>query len=327
MEENKRHHFIPRCYLRFFSANGKFVNVYSKKNKRNNSAQAISKTACEDCYYRIPERFVTNLNNKVFDPDFFEKEFFANNIEKLFGPILKTINCAAESWKINKSDNEVLKKSEREIFAALIAIQYLRMPNIRDLLWSFYKKHSVERLDIIKSSFASQSLKDKEYIESIRINFDDHYKSANHSEIFSNQKIINNFQDHILNKVWIFYVNEHDNFYTSDNPILLKPHVEYQPFFYEGFAMKGVEIIYPVSSSVILTLWDNEYFQKKSYQDNSFRGIDEKSIRQYNCYQYIWSNDEVYSKRNDFKLIEIFKYANGGNDIFKKRPSILVNGK
>ncbi len=139
-EENKKHHFIPQCYLRCFSENGKFLNVYSMKNKRNSPVQAISNTAYEDYFYRIPEKFIANLDDKVFHPNFFEKDFFDNNIEKLLGPILEIINCAAESWKANRNENEILQKSDKEIFAALIAVQYLRMPNIRDKYWSFYKK-------------------------------------------------------------------------------------------------------------------------------------------------------------------------------------------
>lgn len=134
-------------------------------------------------------------------------------------------------------------------------------------------------------------------------------------------------QDHILNKIWIFYVREQDDFYTSDNPILLKPHLQHQPFFYDGFAMNGIEIIFPVGSSVLLTLWDKAHFQDKLLQDNKFSSMDDKSKRQYNCYQYIWSNDEVYSKRDDFRLIENLKLANEGNEIIKERPKILVNGK
>lgn len=278
-------------------------------------------------YNRIPEKFIANLDNKVFYPNFFEKEFFDDNIEKLLGPILKIINSAAESWKVNSNQNEILQKTDKEVFAALIAVQYLRMPNIRDKYWFFFKKHSTERLKIIKSFFSNQFPENKDFIETIKMSFDEEYKPVDHSTIFSDAELISKLQDHILNKFWIFYVTGQDDFYTSDNPILLKPHLEHQPFFYDGFAKKGVEIIFPVGSSVLLTLWDKTHFQDKSFQDNKFSNIDDKPKRQYNCYQYIWSNDEVYSKREDFKLIENLKLANGGNEIFKERPKILVNGK
>ena len=108
---------------------------------------------------------------------------------------------------------------------------------------------------------------------------------------------------------------------------MTKPHIENQTFFYEGFGMKGVEIIVPISKNILLTIWDEETFFELKSENNKFTILTDKELRQYNCYQYIWANDEVYSSKKDFKLIELLKIANGNVEIFKERPSIKVNGK
>ena len=326
-EQNKNQHFIPQCYLRSFSKGGKSLNVYSKKYKRKSPIQAISKTACQDYFYRIPEKFISSLNTEIFDPNFFETEFFDANVERLFGPLLKEINQKADAWKIDNHTNEILLKSNKEIFAALIGIQYLRMPNIREKYSGLRKKSTTERLEIIKSFYSNENPLETKFIESIEMQYDDEYKSIDHSNIFSDQEIVNNIQDLILDKVWIFYISNQDDFYTSDNPILIKPHIKHEHFIYDGFGMKGVEIIFPIGSSVLLTLWDKGYFQEKGTQNNKFCMITDESKRQYNCYQYIFANDEVYSKRDDFNLIDSLKSANGGNEIFRESPKILINGK
>ncbi|POY39465.1 hypothetical protein C3L50_09790 [Flavobacterium alvei] len=322
-EKNKKHHFIPQCYLRYFSNNRKSINIYSKKRNRSSPIQAISKTACEDYFYRIPEKFIANLDNQIFHPNFFEKEFFDDNIEKLLGPILKTIDCAVENWKTNKIENEVLQKSDKEVFAGLIAVQYLRLPNIRDLNWSFYTKSNNERLDIVKSILSAEFPENKSFMETINLEIDEEYKLVLHAKTFANENLIYKLQDCILDKIWIFYVSNEDDFYTSDNPIILKPHIGEQSSFYD----EGVEIIFPISSSVLLTLWDKKHFEDKIFQDNKFNIINSKSKNEYNCYQYLFANDEVYSKNDNFKLIELLKYVNGGNEKFIKKPTVLVNGK
>ena len=293
-----------------------------RKSKMNSSERRIKETAGEAYFYKIPEKFVIGLNPKVFHSNFFEQEFFANNIESLFGPILRKINSSLDNKNV-----DVLSREDKEIFAALIAIQYLRMPNIRNKYWSLLVDSSKERLEIIKSFYINQSSEQKNFINSIRLDIEEDMKSTNHATIYSDEGIINKLQDNLLDKIWIFYVNIEDDFYTSDNPILLKPHLNNQPNFYEGFGMRGAEIIFPIGSSVLLTMWDKSHFKEKESQDNRFVAIDDRAKMQYNCYQYIWANDEVYSKTDNFTLVELLKKANDGSEMLQPRPKILINGK
>lgn len=321
-EPNQFHHFIPQCYLKNFSTDKKHIHIYSK-HKMNNFEGKIKETAGENYFYKIPEKFIPGINTTIFHSNFFEQDFFANNIESLFGPILRTINSSLG----NNTNMAVLSREDKEIFAALIAVQYLRMPNIRDKYWSLLEGGSKARIEIIKSFYANQFIDKKEFINSIGINIDKEGRPINHSAIFSDDFLIKKLQDDLLDKIWIFYVSKEDDFYTSDNPILLKPHLDNQPAFDEGFCMRGVEIIFPIGSSVLLTMWDKTYFEEKKHQDNKFVIADYKTKRQYNCFQYIWANDEVYSKTDNFIMIELLKKLNGGNEIFKTKPKILINGK
>ena len=324
--KNKRQHFIPQCYLKCFSENDKFLWIYNK-NYQKVFRQSISRTACQDDFYKIPEKYIALINDNKFDPNFFEKEFFDNMVEHLFGPLLKAINRKAEEWITDGNSNIILSQEDKEIFAELIAIQYLRMPNMREKNTSLIEKRSIVQLEIIKAFYVDQYPENKEFINSISGKYDNDHKAVAHANVFSHPGIVNNLQSDFLNKIWIFYVSESKDFYTSDNPVLIfDPHLEQQPLIYEGLSTKGVELIFQIGHSVLLTLWDKDFFNSKCI-DNKFQTIDDKSKRRYNLYQYSWANGELYSRKDNFDLIEKFKQVNGGEETFLKSPKILVNGK
>ena len=85
-------------------------------------------------------------------------------------------------------------------------------------------------------------------------------------------------------------MSEEKNIFTSDNPIVINPHLKNQPSLFSSFGMRGVELILPLNSSVILTMWDEKFFSEKANEDNRFQFINPKLLRQYNSYQYLYSN-------------------------------------
>jgi hypothetical protein len=55
--KNKKQHYVPRCYLRGFSNNGKGIFTYNKSLER--SFQIGIKDACQiDDFYKIHRKFV-----------------------------------------------------------------------------------------------------------------------------------------------------------------------------------------------------------------------------------------------------------------------------
>ena len=122
-------------------------------------------------------------------------------------------------------------------------------------------------------------------------------------------------------------MSKEKNIFTSDNPIVINPHLENQPSLFSGFGMRGVELIFPLSSSVVLTMWDEKYFSEKVNEDNRFQFISPKLLRQYNSFQYLYSNYQTYCQYNNFEIIRLLKIVNGGEEYFHKRPKIYVNGK
>lgn len=323
---NRKQHYIPKCYLRKFSPNKKYIFIYDKC-KEKSFRNSVDSIACIDYFYELPEKYIKNLKEIPFGTKYYEKEFFANNIEKLYNQILENINVKAKAWMGNNKTEEIISHNEKELFSQLIAVQYLRMPNIRDKFADAQKKRIGFTSDIIKSALILNNPELKGKIEKINAEYDEKYNPLLHSEIYSDEELLKGIANQINKKHWVYYVSSYNDFYTSDNPILIKPHIQNQRPFYEGFGMSGAEIIFPIGSSVLLTIWDSEYFIEKQSLSDSFHTINDKVKREYNCYQYIWANKQIYSYNNNFTLIDLLKISNNGKEIFMERPKILVNGK
>jgi len=105
---------------------------------------------------------------------------------------------------------------------------------------------------------------------------------------------------------------------TEDLPVL--------PFD-ESVSKKAAEIYHQLRLEN--NMMDEDVFSDNVTENNKFNILTDAELRQYNCYQSIWAYDEVYSSKNDFKLIEYLKTANGdfNQEIFLERPTIEVYGK
>lgn len=280
-KEHVKQHFIPQCYLKNFSENEKFVFIYSKTNKNKGYAQSIAKTAYKDYFYAIPEKYLNKALSTNIDSNFIEKNILAEKIETLYSELLKKILKSASAYITHDKKEEVFNTEERDLFAALIAIQYLRMPNIRDKYWGAHQKAQEERNEIVAAF--KKVYKDIDCSEAIAMNRDDDYAPVMHSELFLDEELIASIQDILIKKIWKYRIATNGTVFTSDNPILLKPHLKNQPEFYEGFAMRGFEIIFPISKNIILTIWDDEYFPDYTSENNEFSILTDAELRQYNC--------------------------------------------
>lgn len=308
MTAHIKQHYLPQCYLKNFSYDDKGIFVYRKNLKGNVFRQSTSNIAFEKNFYDISAKYLLpEHSDKV---QYIEKDIFAGGFEGLLSELLPKIIANCTSWNAGKSV-EILNEKERDFFAELIALQYLRLPHFRKKYWEASKNIYRKRADIVAAFLSTQNpdFSDKK----VNLEFDENAASAFHSDFILDEGWRYEIQDQIVKKNWLYYYTD-KNVYTSDNPILLKPHLPNSKRFIEGFAMKGVEIIFPISSKIILTIWDEEYFPESSRFNNSVVMLEDKKLREYNHYQYCFSRAEVYSSTKDFKIIEQYKSVNGNND-------------
>lgn len=303
--------------MRNFSPNSKNIFIYDKiesKSYRN----SVDKIAYIDYFYELPDKLIENIDEIPFGTKFYEKEFFANNIENKYNTILEKITCKGKSWINDKIINEIMTQKEKELFAQLIAIQYLRMPDIRQKYSDARKKTTLISSDILKSFLSHKNPTLKKEFENISVEYNEDFDPILHSEMYTDEKLYVGIANQMLKKHWIYFITENNDFYTSDNPIIIKPHIEKQRPYYGGIGMKGAEIIFPISSSILLTMWDENYFEIVEQKHDSFNKINDKQKREYNSLQYIFSNRQTYLYNNDFNIIKTIISCNNGNEFFIK---------
>ena len=82
MAKDKKHHFVPICYLNHFKQNG-HLHYYSKKRQDENFSSVTD--ICQETYFYL----ITQKSWwKTFE---IEKNFFSQNVENPLGPMIAEI--------------------------------------------------------------------------------------------------------------------------------------------------------------------------------------------------------------------------------------------
>jgi len=309
---HRKHHYIPQCYLRNFSSNGKSLWTYDKLNSKIYSS-AIDNICCIDEFYTLPEGCVNKYNDERKNQLFVECDFFAENIESQYDYMLQKIISNKDKW-IGNPEQLAITNEEKLLFAKHIAIQWMRTPSQREKLLKMNYDIISQEMEIFKAFFAYTE-NNPEYLKT-DIKFETNAPLLHAQMIFDNHELISSFAEAICSNYWEFSVSEIGDIYTSDYPIVVEPHVQGAPQFYDGLASYGSESSFPISKNIVLTIWDKEYFTDKSGLDCKFVMLDEKEKRRKNLHRYFYARRHLYCSENCFVIIEREKYLNEGSHIF-----------
>lgn len=86
---------------------------------------------------------------------------------------------------------------------------------------------------------------------------------------------------------------------------------------YMGLAQYGGELTIPLSSEIVLSVYDRGYFNDKESLDGSFIKADAKEIRRQNLLRYFYASRHVFSYKNDFSLIDFYYKLYGKHKFMK----------
>ena len=130
-------------------------------------------------------------------------------------------------------------------------------------------------------------------------------------------------QDRLLNKSWAFLVSPENLLYTSDNPIVIINRLKI-PAIAGDLTLKGAQIIFPISGNILLSMWDDDYFDHQKHLVNCFNLISAQDIRTNNLYQYGNANQQVYCASSDFEIVKTSLANNNGEHFYLPQPKIDV---
>ena len=311
-----KQHYIPRCYLKRFSNNEKSIHTYDKIHCKKYNASLMS-VCCESDLYTMSEKYVKENNEKgdsVINRLSIETDHFSHSVEPLYAQFLAQIYEIKDEWVTGKDYYRLHFLEKRELALPIIT-QYFRMPQIGESMIENYIKMEHAGIDMLKEILAVQTGNEDYRKLEIDVNCE---KPALHANLsYLDRETLMTFANAIANNIFVFRISKENDFYTSDFPIVVSPHVQNARPMYMGLAQYGGELTMPLSPSLTVSIYDRNYFKDKKDMDGSCIEADAKEIRRQNFLRYMYATRHVFSYKNDFSLID-FVYKLEGEHPFLK---------
>ena len=275
MSKVKFQHYVPRFYLKQFSNKSKsniyFIYCYDKTNSKIFPTN-INRAAGSNYYY--------DEKDLPFKP----MERTLTNIESKYKVIHKKI--------LKFQDLSILRLNELIMFGIFIVTQEIRTPGLRELMKSIikvFKKTSEE-----KEWDLSEELKNQ-----IERNLEDEKLKEYQISMFNN---LAEFVFFIIQMKWLLLKNKTDYpLWTSDNPIVRWNPIDLSPYGNLGYLSRGIEINFPLSSTLCLCICDPIKYDLIPSINDMF---DKQNIIHLNWLQVVRSTRFLYSNVSDFSLAE-----------------------
>ena len=300
MNESKRHHYIPECYLTNFTIDGKGIWVYNKAEKKP-YITSIDKIFQKKHWYRIPEELIPEHGKNIINPLSIESEFFADQIESQFNDYLKSIVANIDDILKDTSifQNCQLHDDYVDEFAMQIAIQYFRTPKARQMVME-----TLTDLSEISKLIDSRYLNNPSMKELLSELSKTHNPTIAHFwTIFANDKFIPGITELLKSKIWLTFVSPNAPFYTSDTPVIVESLFNTPSDSNISLNERGGIITYPLTKKILFKLFDKEYYKDMEDADRSIILVNNEFVKKENMVQFAFAQNEIVSPINDFNLI------------------------
>jgi hypothetical protein len=308
-----KQHYIPRCYLKRFSDNEKSIYTYDKKASKSYQASMMA-VCCEKDIYTLSDEYVKKsreeAKGKPINNLTIEKDHFAHDVEPLYSQFLSQLDEIKDEWMSGK-DKYRLNYYEKKELALHIATQYLRHPIIGDAEVDNYMRFEQANVDMVKHIMAVQTGNEAFNDLEVKVTCE---KPALHARLtYMDYDMLMKCAGIMARNYYVFKVSKGNDFYSSDFPIAVSPHVLEVQHLYSGLVQYGGELMMTLSPSIALSIYDRHYFKDKEELDGCFVEATDKEVRRYNMMQYFYATRHVFCYKNDFRLIEFIYNMRGGS--------------
>lgn len=312
--------------MKRFSDNERSIYAYDKIYCKKYNASLMS-VCCENDLYTISDEYV-NENNEKGESEInrltLETDHFAHTQEPLYAQFLEQVDEIKEEWVTGK-DHYRLQFIEKRELALHIITQYFRLPQVGDAMVDDYIRMERAGIDMVKEMMAVQTGNDEFRKLEIDVKCE---KPALHANLsYLDNETLMMFANAIASNIFVFWISKDNDFYSSDFPIVVSPHVKDARPMYMGLAQYGGELTMPLSPGLALSIYDHEYFRDKEGLDGVFVEANDKEVRRHNYLRYMYATQHVFSYKNDFSLIEFVYKLEGKHPFWKPNyKSEIVSG-
>ena len=237
MVKDRKHHFVPVCYLKRFKQNG---HIHSFSKKRGQEYLCTIDAVCELPYfYKITQKSWWNTLE-------IEKDFFSKNVESHLGAMITNIE---QSIKESLPDNSslakmVLDEKTKRFIASIIFIQFYRTPRFKN----YYTGKKLIRQGISSDThkFTKEEITDPVLVHAL--------------STYLNPHMLNKVVTYLVSGQWVFRYAKECVFLTSDNPVVWIPLTGSKQ---ERFTVGNIEeskcfLYYPITPQIVLEIYDKD---------------------------------------------------------------------
>lgn len=303
MEEYKKHHFIPECYLTNFTENGKAIWVYNKKDSKT-FQQSISNIFYQKDFYRIDEKDIPDTLKEEVNPLSLEKDYFANEIESNYNDYLKSLIPKVDELIEKGIRNVHLPEEDIHAIALFLVFQFLRTPKAREEIIHLHNDtmlRIVAALDEIRPQNDFTRVMKLQAEREAAINYPPVFLHA--SRTFANEQVVKKFTEDLLNNYWQIYVSPGDFFYSSDNPVIIERTAPDTDLIDLGLNSYGVVVTFPLTKKILVRVFERKAFFMLEKIDKLIVPVDKDFVISENKKCCLCANQFVVSPINNFATI------------------------
>ena len=314
---SKKHHYIPRFFLKSFARKeGKkyIVNVFNKKNL-NKFPENIDNIGYIKNFHTIKINgkntdFIEKVHNEIYEKRYSKQyKHILNKLENIRQDI-KAINCLSNKRYAEIYLNTGISKNDKSFISILLAYFIVRGKKWREFGEEAHKKTEELMTEVGKA------YKIKNIEENIR-NEIGNIEGIKYAQIFAtfDGEEIMKIANYLYKHTWNIGFNMTDNlFYTSDNAHALTTMWKEQPKYWGvGYITPGNIVIFPLSPTICVIMYDSLFLMNKKMNiiDKNFVELYEKDVTAINDEMILNSIDQVYSKDGNWNnLDECYKINN-----------------
>lgn len=261
LKEPRRHHYVPRIYLKNFAVQEKneWRIMVMDKTKNEPYKVNIKDIAVEKDFYRID-------NN---EDEFYWEHYYAEKIEPL---ISTTFNNLIAICTLSANNSCVIDSDTKLKLAKIICCQLLRTKKARESQFQIGQNTSNKVIQSVRKRFEGLLNYDQiNYLDNF--NYDEMLNKDITLPIINEEDRINRFVDLLVKRYWVVYKNinyKRSPLITSDHPVVLYNIMTRKTDFSDnGLAVPQTTIFYPINRELVIGLYTQHMYFNKMFELNS----------------------------------------------------------
>lgn len=292
--EHKKHHYVPRFYLKLFSENGRSINLFNIRTQRSVLDGALKNQCYRDYFYgkdpqiekslSLVEGQISQILNKVHSKNILPDRGSPDHITLLMYILIQHARTAYSAEMYDEQADKIIK--------------HLVAPKLEGM------NYSSERIASVRVTLENPA----RFALSV---------AAPHYPLLVDLKL-----------KLIRATGAHE-FITSDNPVVF-----YNQFLSfrklasnTGLVSKGLLIFFPISPKQLIILYDGAVYGVGSKSCNVINISDLSEVEQINRLQFVSASENIYYFDKSFPALREFKASERYRRTQKSRMQVFQDDK